>query len=69
MRGALSFPAPAHLSAEWLALALEIMNKIENGLTDKTIPQMPTTLRRQLTETLGVCYEPEGRDACFPQKR
>ncbi|NKE95271.1 hypothetical protein [Pantoea agglomerans] len=39
--------------AEQIGLALEIMNKIENGLGDKSIPQMPTTLRRQLTETLG----------------
>lgn len=39
--------------AEQIGLALEIMNKIENGLSDKSIPQMPTTLRRQLTETLG----------------
>lgn len=41
------------IDEEQISLALEIMNKIENGLTDKTIPQMPTTLRRQLTETLG----------------
>ena len=41
------------IDEEQIALALEIMNKIENGLTDKTIPQMPTTLRRQPTETLG----------------
>lgn len=40
------------IDEEQISLALEIMNKIENGLTDKTIPQMPTTLRRQLTETL-----------------
>ena len=39
--------------AEQIGLALEIMNKIEDGLADKSIPQMPTTLRRQLTETLG----------------
>ncbi|KGD79798.1 hypothetical protein ID10_08880 [Pantoea agglomerans] len=39
--------------AEQIGLALEIMNKIENGLSDQSIPQMPTTLRRQLTETLG----------------
>ncbi|WP_313700286.1 hypothetical protein [Pantoea sp.] len=41
------------IDAEKIGLALEIMNKIENGLTDKTIPQMPVTLRCQLTETLG----------------
>lgn len=41
------------IDEEQISLALEIMNKIESGLTDKTIPQMPTTLRRQLTETLG----------------
>ncbi|MGC0810101.1 hypothetical protein [Pantoea agglomerans] len=40
------------MDAEQIGLALEIMNKIEDGLGDKSIPQMPVTLRRQLTETL-----------------
>jgi len=41
------------IDAEEIGLALEIMNKIEAGLGDNSIPQMHPTLRRQLTETLG----------------
>lgn len=40
------------IDEEQIGLALEIMNKIEAGLNDKSIPQMHPTLRRQLTETL-----------------
>jgi len=41
------------IDEEQISLALEIMNKIESGLKDNSIPQMHPTLRRQLTETLG----------------
>ncbi|MBD8157227.1 hypothetical protein ABEH00_09980 [Pantoea agglomerans] len=41
------------IDEEQIGLALEIMNKIEAGLNDKSIPQMHPALRRQLTETLG----------------
>ncbi|WP_434774108.1 hypothetical protein [Pantoea agglomerans] len=41
------------IDEEQISLALEIMNKIESGLNDNSIPQMHPTLRRQLTETLG----------------
>ena len=40
------------MDEEQIGLALEIMNKIESGLNDNSIPQMPVVLRRQLTETL-----------------
>jgi len=40
------------IDEEQIGLALEIMNKIESGLNDNSIPQMPVVLRRQLTETL-----------------